>query len=120
MLVTIGQHFTRSVEMDVITCGEWEDMWAWEDVWDETRDFDDIRADERAAIDDQNEMLCKICDEVIRERQARIYQGRKTHGEIMVEAMLRYTKKHGWKVPAYWYPIAKKLKRKESCNTTKA
>jgi hypothetical protein len=90
----IGQHFGRgSVDMDEITEGEFEEN-------NQTDHFDewDLKS------------LLQYCDEVIQEWGARLYLGRKTNGDIMAAAMVRFTKQTRKDVPKYWYPIAKRLR----------
>jgi len=96
---TIAQKFPRGVDMDDITCGLWEERE--EGVSDDQRESDDI----------ENQTLLSFCEDIIKERGRHPYRGYKTNGDIMVEAMLRYTKKYGDDVPLYWYPIAKELRR---------
>ena len=97
---TIGQHFPNGcADMEEITCGEWEERQ--EGVSDDQREEDEIN----------NGELIDICNAIIRERIAEKYQGRKTHGDIMAEAMVRYTKQYNENVPQYWYPIIKELRK---------
>jgi hypothetical protein len=55
-------------------------------------------------------ILIRLCEAIIQEWGQRYYLGLKTHGDIMAEAMGRFTKKEKANVPKYWYPIAKRLR----------
>jgi hypothetical protein len=91
---TIAQHFASGgVDMNDITDGLFEET-------EQSEHFDEVDV----------KTLLQICDAVIQDFGQRRYLGRKTHGDIMAEAMVRFTKKYGQNVPLYWYPIAKQLR----------
>jgi hypothetical protein len=91
---TIAQHFASGgVDMNDITDGLFEET-------EQSEHFDEVDV----------KTLLQICDAVIQDFGQRRYLGRKTHGDIMAEAMVRFTKKYGENVPLYWYPIAKQLR----------
>jgi hypothetical protein len=91
---TIEMHFgTDGVDMAEITDG----------LFKET--IESKRLDRKV-----QESLLTFCDEIIIDWSPRPYLGRKTHGDIMAEAMGRFTAKRGEEVPKYWYPIVRQLR----------
>lgn len=95
---TIAQHFGKGrVDMDEITDGLFEET-------EQSEHFDEIEIS----------TLLQICDDVIKDWGTRRYLGRKTHGDIMGEAMARFTKKYNENVPLYWYPLVKQLRNSKS------
>lgn len=97
---TVGQYFAHvggKPDLDELSDGEYEET--------------ELSAQEDAIDLDA---LLGFCHEVISEWKNRTYLGRKTHGDIMGEAMGRFTKKFRQDVPLYWYPIVKTLRKKPS------
>lgn len=92
---TIAQHFSAGVDMAGITEGEFE-------ATEMSEQEDNVALNK----------LLSLCQTVITERAGRRYVGRKTNGDIMAEAMIRFTKQSGDEVPKYWYPIVKRLREK--------
>jgi hypothetical protein len=92
---TIGEHFRNDVTIDEISMGE--------------IDWDALDKRYRYTHISQGTME-GYCQEAVDAKVGLPYLGPKTHGDLMVDAMLLLDKAEGRKAPECWYAVAKKLR----------
>lgn len=89
---TIALHFAGAADLDDITDGDFT----------QNTDYEP---------DPDLDALVEYCNVIIKEWATRLYLGRKTNGDIMAQAMVRFTTETGTNAPPCWYAIVKALRQ---------